>query len=283
MKIAVLSGKGGTGKTTVSNNLAALMTEATIIDCDVEEPNSFIFLKPTVEKEEDICVEYPVVDDLRCKHCKKCAAFCHYNAIIAGTLLTLPMKEICHDCGGCAIVCPESAIEYQTRTIGRIFSGRAVTGNKMVYGVLNPGELSGVRIINQVKKIVQNDPIVIVDSPPGTSCSTVAAVEGCDFAIIVTEPTPFGVSDMKMVVEMLRSMSIPMAVVINKAGLGDDEVYKYCHDEKLEIIGEISFDKTIAEAYAKGELAVDVSEEKRISFTQLWGAIHGIIEVTYDH
>ncbi len=283
MKIAVLSGKGGTGKTTVSNNLAAVMTEATLIDCDVEEPNSHIFLKPAVENVDDIYTGYPVVNDQKCKNCRKCAEFCHYNAIIAGSKLTLPMKEICHDCGGCAIVCPESAIKYHYRAIGKIYRGKAITGNRMVYGVLNTGELSGVRIINQITKIVKNEPLVIVDSPPGTSCSTVAAIEDCDFAIIVTEPTPFGVSDMKMVVKMLREISIPMAVVINKAGLGDDEVYTYCSNEKLEIIGEISFDETIAKAYAEGELAVEISKEKRISFELLWSSIHKKIEVFNDY
>ncbi|MCP4295498.1 MAG: P-loop NTPase, partial [Proteobacteria bacterium] len=150
---------------------------------------------------------------------------------------------------------------------------------KMIYGLLNTGELSGVRIIEKVKKLAENDSIVLIDSPPGTSCSTVAAVEDCDFAVIVTEPTPFGVSDMKMVVQMLKSMSIPMAVVVNKAGLGDDEVYNYCRDEKLEIIGEIPYDKSIAEAYVKGDLAISINEENSIRFMLLRDSIKSVLEV----
>ena len=278
MKIAVLSGKGGTGKTTVSNNLAALHREATLIDCDVEEPNSHIFMNPVSEKEEDITVAYPVIDEEKCTHCRKCATFCNYNAIIASSKLTMPMKEICHDCGGCALVCEYDAIHYDNRNIGKIFQGTSRFSTKLIYGALNTGELSGVKIINRINEIIDNDPLVLVDSPPGTSCSTVAALEDSDYAIIVTEPTPFGVSDMKMVVEMLREMKIPFSIVINKAGLGDNEVYDYCQLEDLEIIGELPFDREIAEAYAVGKLAIEVNREIRNSYNTLWSKIRKNVE-----
>ncbi|MDA3812201.1 MAG: ATP-binding protein [Spirochaetaceae bacterium] len=273
MKIAVLSGKGGTGKTTISNNLAALLPQATLIDCDVEEPNSHIFMNPILKEEEDVKVGYPVIDEEKCTHCRKCATFCHYNAIIASTRITMPMKELCHDCGGCALVCEADAIKYEYRNIGKIYEGTSRFSTKIIYGALNTGELSGVKIINRIYEIIKGKPLVIVDSPPGTSCSTVAAVEDCDYALIVTEPTPFGASDMKMVVEMLKEMKIPFSLVINKAGLGDNEVYEYCKKENLEIIGEQPFDMAVAEAYAVGKLAIEVNTGFRNSYEVLWERI----------
>jgi len=283
MKIAVLSGKGGTGKTTVSNNLAARLPEATLIDCDVEEPNSHIFMNPQINEEEDIQVGYPVIDEEKCTHCRKCATFCHYNAIIASSKMTMPMKEICHDCGGCALVCEFNAINYEYRNIGKIFSGNSRFSTKLIYGSLMTGELSGVKIINRLKEVIQDDPLVIIDSPPGTSCSTVAALEGCDYALIVTEPTPFGVSDMKMVVEMLKEMKIPFALVINKAGLGDNEVYNYCRSENIRILGEFPFDKKVAQAYAIGQLAIEVNSEICSSYDALWERIQKDVGALYGN
>ena len=166
MKIAVLSGKGGTGKTTVSNNLAALLPKATLIDCDVEEPNSHIFMNPVMDSEEEIKVGFPVIDEEKCTHCRKCATFCQYNAIIASSKITMPMKEICHDCGGCILVCEDDAIHYDFRTIGKIFQGTSRFSTKLIYGELSTGELSGVKIINRLNEIISNKPLVIADSPP---------------------------------------------------------------------------------------------------------------------
>lgn len=278
MKIAILSGKGGTGKTTVSNNLAAITPEAVLIDCDVEEPNSHIFMHPEREKEETVTTGFPVIDDEKCTHCRKCADFCHYNAIIAGPTLTMPMKDLCHDCGGCRLVCPVDAISYDQKSIGTIYSGTSRFGTKLIYGQLKTGELSGVKIIDRVNEIVEQESLILVDSPPGTSCSTVAALENCDYAVIVTEPTPFGVSDMKMVVEMLREMSIPFSVIINKAGLGDDEVYEYCRSENLLISGEIPFDREVAVAYSTGHLAVEVSGKYKDLYTKIGANIRSETE-----
>lgn len=281
MKIAVLSGKGGTGKTTISNNLAALNKEAVLIDCDVEEPNGHIFMNPQISGEEEVFVGYPVIDETKCTHCKKCAAFCHYNAIIAGSQLTLPMKELCHDCGGCILVCESGALSYEQRPIGKIYTGISRFDTKFIYGSMNTGELSGVKIINKLNILVENEPLVLIDSPPGTSCSTVAAIEDCQYAIIVTEPTPFGVSDMKMVVQMLREMHTPFSIVINKSGLGDGEVYTYCDKENIRIIGELPYNQDIAEAYARGKLAIEVNDEIRNSFSQLWEQILTSTEVLH--
>lgn len=254
MKIAVLSGKGGTGKTTVSTNLSALNKNITLIDSDVEEPNASIFLKPIVTEEEIIFVEYPVVDSKKCTLCGKCGELCKFNAIIPAKNTVLVFKESCHACGGCELVCPTGAITYEKREIGKVIKGKTIFDNYMEYGLLNVGELSGVNIIKALKNNIADKDLVIIDSPPGTSCATVAAVEDSDFAIVVTEPTPFGVSDMKMVVEMLREMKIPFGVFVNKADLGDMEVYDYCREEKIEILGEIPFDKDIATYYSKGEI-----------------------------
>jgi len=278
MRIAVLSGKGGTGKTTVSNNLAALNTNATLLDCDVEEPNSHIFMNPEIKSYDDVTVEYPQIDDSICIYCGKCASFCNYNAIISGPAATIAMKEICHSCGGCALVCPTGAISFEKRDIGIIYRGETRFSTELVYGELKTGELSGVRIINQMNEITSGEYNLIIDCPPGTSCSTVAAVECCDYALIVTEPTPFGVSDMKMVVEMLRSMGTPFSVVINKAYLGDREVYHYCIGEEIDIIGEIPFDRDIAEAYSTGRLIIESDPKYKDLFQILWKKIQYLTE-----
>ncbi|MBZ4683200.1 MAG: hypothetical protein PWP46_917 [Fusobacteriaceae bacterium] len=273
MKIAVLSGKGGTGKTTVSNNLAVNIKNAILIDTDVEEPNSHIFLKPDIKETDYVFMGYPEVDMDKCNLCGKCGEFCRFNAIIPAKNSVVVFNESCHDCGGCAMVCPTNAITYKQREIGKIYSGKTKYNIDMKYGEINIGEMSGVRIINEVKEKVENEEIVIIDSPPGTACSTVAAVENVDYAILVSEPTPFGVSDMKMVVEMLREMNIPFGLVINKAKLGDNEIYEYASNENIEILAEIPFDKEIAELYAKGELfSIHLKEYEEI-FKNLYNQI----------
>ena len=273
MKIAVLSGKGGTGKTTLSVNLGLTAESAVLLDCDVEEPNSHLFLKHKTPVIEEIKTGFPVVDNEKCTHCRRCADFCSFNVFIAGKTLTIAMKELCHDCGGCARVCPAGAIEYQYRGIGSIFAAPENTSPRLIYGKLNTGEYSGVRIIHRLRDLTAGEPTVIIDAPPGTSCSTVAAVEGSDFAVLVTEPTPFGVSDMKMAAEMLENMKIPAGVVVNKAGLGDNEVYEYCESAGLPVLGKIPFSRSIAEAYARGIPAVTLSAETRNLFSEIWQTI----------
>jgi MinD superfamily P-loop ATPase len=254
MKISVLSGKGGTGKTTVATNLAVVLQKGVLIDADVEEPNSHIFLKPKIEDIQVVKKFYPVVDESECTLCGDCGEFCRYNAILPAKKSVLVFKEICHDCGGCELVCKSSAITYEKREIGNIFSGKSLYNTYMKYGNLNVGEVSGVKIISDLKESVKNEEFIIIDCPPGTSCATVEAVEDSDYGIIVSEPTPFGVSDMKMVVEMLRNMKIPFGVVVNKAGLGNNEIYDYCSEENIEILESIPFDVDIAKFYASGKI-----------------------------
>lgn len=264
MKIAVLSGKGGTGKTTVSSSLA-FISKMLLIDTDIEEPNSHIFLKGNVENIKSVYTRFPEVNMEKCNLCGECGEFCKFNAIIPAKKRVIVFGEACHDCGGCEIVCKNGAISWEKREIGKIFTGKTYFNSTNKYGKLNIGEMSGVKIIKEIyKNTVEKD--FLIDCPPGTACTTVSAVEVADFAIIVVEPSPFGLSDMKLVVQLLRDMKIPFGVVINKFDEDENIVKKYCDDEKIEIIGTIPFDRKIAEAYSKGEIIADALPEYRENF-----------------
>lgn len=253
MKIAVLSGKGGTGKTTLSVNLYSVLDNVTLIDTDTEEPNSHLFIKPLENTITDILKSYPLVDNDLCIHCKKCGDSCNFNSIIPTNSKVLVFDDLCHDCGFCEMVCPTNAISYTTKSIGKIYSS-VKNDKKFHYGKLTVGEISGVKIIEQLGDLAKDDELVIVDCPPGVSCSTVAALNGSDYAILCAEPTPFGVSDMKMVVELLRDEDIPFGVVVNKSGIGNDEIYKYLYEEGIELLGKIPFTKERAKLYSNGKI-----------------------------
>lgn len=262
MKIAVLSGKGGTGKTTLSVNLFSYLKEGTLIDTDTEEPNSHIFLQSITTEKTDVLKNYPVVDYDKCTFCGKCGDHCNFNAIIPTKHKVIVFEDLCHDCGLCSTVCPQNAITYQEKPIGQIYANKINTNNKQFqYGKLNIGEVSGVRIIEQLKKQTSNEETLIIDCPPGVSCSTVAAIEGVDYAIVCAEPTPFGVSDMKMVVELLREEAIPFGVVVNKSGIGNDEIYHYLDNENIELLANIPFTKERAKLYSTANLIVDYDED----------------------
>ena len=264
MKIAVLSGKGGTGKTTVSSSLA-FISKMLLIDTDIEEPNSHIFLKGGIEDVKYVYTRFPEVNMEKCNLCGECGEFCKFNAIIPAKKRVIVFGEACHDCGGCEIVCKNGAISWEKREIGKIFTGKTHFNSTNKYGKLNIGEMSGVKIIKEIyKNTVEKD--FLIDCPPGTACTTVSAVEVADFAIIVVEPSPFGLSDMKLVVQLLRDMKIPFGVVINKFDEDENIVKKYCDNEKIEIIGTIPFDRKIAEAYSKGEIIADALSEYRENF-----------------
>ena len=264
MKIAVLSGKGGTGKTTVSSSLA-FISKMLLIDTDIEEPNSHIFLKGNIEDIKSVYTRFPEVNMEKCNLCGECGNFCKFNAIIPAKKRVIVFGEACHDCGGCEIVCKNGAISWEKREIGKIFTGKTHFNSTNKYGKLNIGEMSGVKIIKEIyKNTVEKD--FLIDCPPGTACTTVSAVEVADFAIIVVEPSPFGLSDMKLVVQLLRDMKIPFGVVINKFDEDKNIVKKYCDDEKIEIIGTIPFDRKIAEAYSKGKIIAEALPEYRENF-----------------
>lgn len=267
MKIAVLSGKGGTGKTTVSISLA-FISRITILDMDIEAPNTQLFLKGKQFEENKVKSYYPEVDMSKCNLCGECGKFCRFNAIIPAKNRVIVFEESCHDCGGCEIVCKSGAITWRAREIGKIFCGKTYFNSKMEYGKLNIGEMSGVKIIKQMyrENIEKN---LIIDCPPGTSCTTVAAVEKSDYAIVVTELSPFGLSDMKLVVKLLRDLKVPFGVVINKDDSKENLVESYCQKEGIEILEKIPFDREIAKNYSEGNIIADILPEYRKSFEKI--------------
>ena len=267
MKIAVLSGKGGTGKTTVSSSLA-FISKMLLIDTDIEEPNSHIFLKGGIEDVKSVYTRFPEVNMEKCNLCGECGEFCKFNAIIPAKKRVIVFGEACHDCGGCEIVCKNGAISWEKREIGKIFTGKTYFNSDTVCGKLNVGEMSGVRIIKEMYKSSKIKDFLI-DCPPGTACTTVAAVEESDFAVVVTEPSPFGLSDMKLVIKLLRDMKIPFGVVINKAEESEKEVKDYCLSENIEILGEIPFSRKIAENYSKGNIVSDILPEYKKVFENI--------------
>jgi MinD superfamily P-loop ATPase len=249
--ITVASGKGGTGKTTVAVNMALSLENVQLLDCDVEEPNSHILLQPKINETKPVYTKVPVVSEELCDYCGKCSKFCAYNALFVAPKTVMVFPELCHSCGGCVLVCPKNAITEKGRQIGVIKNGEA-KGVEIVYGELNVGEAMAVPLIRAVKNQMKNNKNVVIDAPPGTACSLVASVHKTDYCILVTEPTPFGLHDLKITVQVLKDLGVPMGVVINRAGLGDRKVYEYCQKENIPLLLEIPFSKKIAELYSRG-------------------------------
>jgi MinD superfamily P-loop ATPase len=251
MIVSIASGKGGTGKTSVAVNMALSIRNAQLLDCDVEEPNAHLLLHPKISRIEPVYVLVPFVNEESCDYCGKCSKFCQYNAIFVSSEKIMIFPELCHSCGGCALVCPKKAITENKHKIGTLKSGSA--GDlKLVYGELEVGEPMAVPIIREVKRRIDKSRNVVLDSPPGTSCPVIETVKGSDFCILVTEPTPFGLHDLKITVQVLEDMKIPFGVVINRAGIGDKKVYEYCREKSIPILLEIPFQRRIAELYSKG-------------------------------
>jgi MinD superfamily P-loop ATPase len=251
MIVSIASGKGGTGKTSVAVNLALSIGNVQLVDCDVEEPNAHLFLNPKISQTQTVAVSVPVVNEKLCDHCGKCADFCQYNAIFVGSDKVLVFPDLCHSCGGCALVCPKGAISEDQHQIGALKLGS--TGDlELVYGELEVGEPMAVPLIREVKRHIEQHKNVILDSPPGTSCPAIQTVKDSDFCILVTEPTPFGFHDLKIMIQVLESMGIPFGVVINRAGLGNDRVYEYCEERSIPKLLEIPYERKIAELYSRG-------------------------------
>jgi len=278
--IAVASGKGGTGKTLVATSLALASDEdIQFLDCDVEEPNAYIFLKPQLRRTLPVELPFPLINREKCTGCGDCAEFCEYNAlaIVKGTAIVF--NELCHSCGGCMLVCPEDAISGEMRQIGIVeignlprplLQGGKNNGMPVVDGLLNVGEALAPPIIKAVKEQANPEVITIIDSPPGTACPMIEAVKGADYCIMVTEPTPFGYHDLTIAVGVVRELGVPCGVIVNRANIGDDKVYKYCKDENIPILMEIPMDRRIAEAYSDGIPLIEALPEYKEKFVQLF-------------
>lgn len=272
MRVAVASGKGGTGKTTVAVNLAVaaagMSKGAAYIDCDVEEPNGHIFLKPAIEESETVTVPVPVVDDSRCTACGECGRICRFKAIVMILDEVLTFPELCHGCGGCSLVCPVEAITEKPREVGKIERGRARLrggGNggaarslDFIHGILNVKEAMPTPVIREVKAKMPEKGLSIIDAPPGASCAMVESVRGVDYVLLVAEPTPFGLNDLAITVETVRELGLPAGVVVNRYGMGDDGVRNFCVNEGITILGEIQDDRRVAEIYSDGGLICEI-------------------------
>lgn len=263
MILAVASGKGGTGKTTVSVNLARVFgTHVRLLDCDVEEPNAHLFLVGDLCGEEKVTIPVPQVEESLCDGCGECGRFCEYRAIVSFGSTPLVFPEMCHGCGGCAKVCPRKAIREIDRSIGVVGTVRA--GNvTLIQGRLDIGVATAPPLIRAVKARLRNGIPAILDAPPGTSCPVVATLRGSDFVVLVTEPTPFGLYDLRLAVGLVRALGIPFGVVINRVGIGDKRVHAFCREENIPVLLEIPDDRRIAEAYSEGRMIVEALPEYR--------------------
>jgi MinD superfamily P-loop ATPase len=271
--ISVASGKGGTGKTSVAVALALSVKEPVqLLDCDVEAPNGHIFMKPQWEKKETIYLQIPRVDEEKCTYCRACSQLCQFKAILVlgETILTFP--EMCHACGGCFLVCEPKALIPDQKELGEIEEGWSGPVH-FVHGRLRVGEPMSPPLIREVKKRIKKDTLAILDAPPGTSCPVIQTLKGSDYTILVTEPTPFGLYDLKLAVAALGTLHIPCGVILNRADVGDHQVQNYLQSERIPLLMEIPFERRIAEGYAKGQSLVEIKPELKEKFQHLFEEI----------
>ena len=278
MIISVASGKGGTGKTTIATNLAvSLNQKVQLFDCDVEEPNAHLFLNPVIQKKESVNAPVPKIDLEKCTFCKKCMEICRYGAIAVLRKDVMIFENLCHSCGGCFEVCPENAIKEKDRSLGDIEWGTC--GNiDFIHGRLDIGQVMVLPIIKQVRSYTDPKYVTIIDAPPGTSCPVISAMNKADFILLVTEPTPFGLHDLKLAVETVKILDIPHGIVINRAGIGNDDVNVYAQKENIPILMELPFDKTIAQLCSNGRMIVDSIPGAKEKFQNLFKKITSLVE-----
>jgi MinD superfamily P-loop ATPase len=277
MQIVTASGKGGTGKTTVAVNLAHVSdTPVMLLDCDVEEPNVHLFLKPEIDSSMRVEVDIPSFDMDLCTSCGACHDACRFNAIVLIKGRPLLINELCHSCGACLLACSADAITEVPREIGTIETGIWSNGF-FAHGMLDIGEARSEPVIEQVRltaELYANEMPVIIDAPPGTSCPVIAAVRDADYVVLVTEPTPFGLHDLKLAVEMTRALKLKSGVVINRSDIGDSGVRDYCRSENLPVLAEFPFDRRVAEIYSGGGIAVNELDDVRESYRSLLDRIY---------
>jgi MinD superfamily P-loop ATPase len=281
MIITVASGKGGTGKTMVATSLALSLAAVTpdlpplFLDCDVEAPNAHLFLHPTLNEQQDVGLLIPRVDEARCTHCGKCAEVCQYHAIVVLGQKTLVFPQLCHGCGSCTLMCPEKAISENSNRMGVIERGPAAAGISFARGVLDVGEPMAVPVIRQLKSWVAPQPgqVVIRDAPPGTSCPVVETVRGSDYLLLVTEPTPFGLHDLRLAIQVAKELGIPAGVIINRENGSYPSVNDFCVENNLPVLLHIPFERTIAEGVAQGKTLVEIYPEYIDRFCQMLAKI----------
>jgi len=279
MILSVASGKGGTGKTLVATSLALSLKDkysVKLLDCDVEEPNDHIFMKPNITRSEAVSIPVPSVDSEICNHCGKCGEVCAFNAIAVINEKVLIFPELCHGCGACSYLCPERAISEAANTIGVIEMGNA-DGIDFVHGKLDVGQMMAPPIIRKVKEFSDTDEVTIIDASPGTSCPVVEAISDSDFCVLVTEPTPFGLNDLILAVETVRQLGIPCGIVLNRADVGDGKTEEYCHKENIPILLTIPLDMDIAGYYSRGIPLVEGMPEYKNGFIELYNKIGEIV------
>jgi MinD superfamily P-loop ATPase len=272
MKIAVASGKGGTGKTTISVNLALSLENVQLIDCDVEEPDCNVYLGLHLEHLQDVTIPVPHINKEKCTYCGKCADFCQFNALAIFPQNNVVFAELCHGCGGCTLICPEDAITERERAVGTLERGFWNT-MEFIRGVLNIGEPMATPVIRVLKQTIDTSKRVILDSPPGNGCPVIETVSGCDFCLLVTEPTPFGLHDLKMAIELTQVLDVPCGVVINRWGIGSAPVEEYCSKEAIPVLMKIPHDREIAELCAQGIPFIEKMPLWKEEFQRLYARI----------
>ncbi|MGD9604653.1 MAG: ATPase [Bacilli bacterium] len=278
IKIAVLSGKGGTGKTFVSVNLASVLKDSCYMDCDVEEPNGNLFFQVTPEEKKDVTVKIPVIDRSKCDGCRICSDFCAFHALIYIVDRIVVLENMCHSCGGCKILCPKQAIDFKEKPIGVIEQGKT-KNNTIVSGVMNPNYPSGIPILHEMFASFSKEDVIIMDCCPGASCSVIECVKQADFCLMVAEDSLFGFHNLKMVYELIHQFHKPHAVLINK-GTSSSLIEPFCYENKIPMLPAIPFDRTIATLLSQGKILVEHDEKYHALFTQYLQQIQEIYHET---